>query len=142
MLKSVKTALFLGAFALASVPSIALADTGTGAAEEAPIVQQDLFADMPASDSEAYSAWKQQIGGSYQGIINDLYANGRVYNDFLEYAVAGNGRFTIGTTGGNPSSSSDNYQRLIYGHPSPGTSYSTVVVDGGVYYYSPNQQAP
>jgi uncharacterized repeat protein (TIGR01451 family) len=40
------------------------------------------------------------------------------------------GRFTIGTTGGDPSTTSDDNKILLYGHPSPGTSFTTIRIDG------------
>lgn len=52
-------------------------------------------------------------------------------NDFLEIAINNNnGRFTIGTTGGNPDIDSDNNKKLLYGHPNPSTSYTTISIDG------------
>ena len=74
------------------------------------------------------------------------YSNGKVYNDYLEYAVANggsyNGRFTIGTTGGDPSISTDDNQMLLYNHPEPQTSFSTIRVDGNDYVYNPDIQSP
>lgn len=70
------------------------------------------------------------------------YANGKMYNDYIEYAVASSGRFTIGTTGGNPDLSTDNNQILLYGHPNPRTSYTTLKIDGNNYVYSASKQGP
>ena len=73
------------------------------------------------------------------------YANGKMYNEFIEYTVASgsnNGRFTIGTTGGNPDNPNDNNKIMLYGHPSPWSSYTTVKVDGGLYIYNPTTQYP
>ncbi len=74
------------------------------------------------------------------------YANGKMYNDFIEYAVASsgsnNGRFTVGTTGGNPDNPNDNYKIMLYGHSSPSTSYTTIRVDGSNYIYDPRTQYP
>lgn len=56
-------------------------------------------------------------------------------NEFLELAVSEkSGRFTIGTSGGNPDISTDNNKKMLYGHPissndSGGTSYTTIVID-------------
>ena len=57
-------------------------------------------------------------------------------NDYLELAVDSNtGRFTIGTSGGNPDMDSDNHKKMLFGHPSPGTSYTTIVIDDVPYIY-------
>ncbi|QTC40270.1 Ig-like domain-containing protein [Bacillus sp. V3] len=62
-------------------------------------------------------------------------ADQRVSNDFLDFVVADNGRFTIGTTGGNEQSLDDDNKLLLYGHPNPGTSYTTLNIDGQIYYF-------
>jgi hypothetical protein len=62
-----------------------------------------------------------------------------VTNDFIEYAVNRSGRFTIGTTGGDPDNPKDNNKKMLYGHQvsnSGGTSYTTVRVDGIDYIYT------
>lgn len=57
-------------------------------------------------------------------------------NEYLELAVdASTGRFSIGTSGGNPDIETDNNKKMLYGHPNPGTSYTTIVVDGEVNRY-------
>ncbi|KAF5437937.1 hypothetical protein C5S35_01515 [Candidatus Methanophagaceae archaeon] len=40
------------------------------------------------------------------------------------------GRFTIGTTGGDPTTPSDNNKILLYGHPYPWSSFTTIRIDG------------
>jgi len=59
-----------------------------------------------------------------------LNSNSLVSNDYLEIAVGSDGRFTLGTTGGNPDAPNDDYKKLLYGHPSPSTSFTTIKVDG------------
>lgn len=62
-----------------------------------------------------------------------------VTNNFIEYAVNRSGRFTIGTTGGDPDNPKDNNKKMLYGHPvssGGGTSYTTVRVDGTDYIYT------
>lgn len=60
-------------------------------------------------------------------------------NEFIEFAVdSSNGRFTIGTTGGNPDLSADDYKNLLYGHSNPGTSYTSIHVDGSTSVYGEN----
>ncbi|MGI1812073.1 Ig-like domain-containing protein [Priestia sp. TGN 0903] len=66
----------------------------------------------------------------------------KVSNDYIEVATSDDGRFTIGTTGGNPENLLDDYKKLLYGHPSPRTSYTTVRVDGADYYFAGNVQSP
>ena len=57
-------------------------------------------------------------------------------NEYVEIAVnTDNPLFTIGTTGGDPLLSTDDYKKLIYGHPFSETSYTTVVIDGLIYMY-------
>lgn len=56
-------------------------------------------------------------------------------NDFISLAVSPSGRFTLGTTGGNPDLETDDNKKMLYGHPEPGTSYTTVKIDGTNYYY-------
>lgn len=45
------------------------------------------------------------------------------------------GRFTAGTNEGDPDVSSYNYKILLYGHPVPGTSVTTIRVDGRDFYF-------
>ncbi|WP_341348973.1 hypothetical protein, partial [Thermobrachium celere] len=71
-----------------------------------------------------------------------VYASGAVSNSYLEFVVSPTGRFTIGTTGGNPSNSLDDYQNMLFGHPIPSTSFTTIKIDGIEYIYSPNYESP
>lgn len=60
----------------------------------------------------------------------------KLSNEYLELSVdASTGRFSIGTSGGNPDLETDNNQKLLYGHPNPNTSYTTIVIDGDVNIY-------
>lgn len=63
--------------------------------------------------------------------------NGHIMsNDYIEYAVnLDNGRFTVGTTGGNPDLVSDDNKLMLYGHSNPGTSYTSVYANGSSYIY-------
>lgn len=50
-----------------------------------------------------------------------------IRNDYLEFMVnSDDGRFTIGNVEGNPDYTSDNNKILLYGHPSPWSSFSTI----------------
>jgi uncharacterized repeat protein (TIGR01451 family) len=60
-----------------------------------------------------------------------------VENDFIKIIVGPEGfdhpRFSIETTGGDPSRSNDDNLPLIYGRPQPWTSYTSLAIDGDVY---------
>lgn len=59
-----------------------------------------------------------------------------IKNGFIEFSVEqSNGRYTIGSTGGNPNFTSDNYARLMYGHPSPWSSYTSINIDGNIHIF-------
>ena len=54
-------------------------------------------------------------------------------NEYLEAYVGNDGRFTMGTTGGNPNSTTDKNKKLLYGYPSPWSSFTTIKIDGYNY---------
>lgn len=56
-----------------------------------------------------------------------------ILNQHLRVNIAPDGRFVIGTTGGDPSTTADDNKRLLYGYPSRiGTSFTTLrVISGG-----------
>ena len=60
-----------------------------------------------------------------------------VENEFIKIITGPEGfdhpRFSIETTGGDPSSKKDNNLPLIYGRPKPWTSYTTIAVDNNTY---------
>lgn len=89
-------------------------------------------------NSEEYQKWKEQYA---EGIWKEgeagkpgLYVNQvkeRILsNDFLSVSTNSNALFTIGTTGGNPDIATDNNKKLLFGHPSPSTSYTTLRIGG------------
>lgn len=49
-----------------------------------------------------------------------------IENGYLEFMVNSDGRFTIGNQEGNPSYDSDDNQILLFGHPNPWSSYTTI----------------
>lgn len=51
-------------------------------------------------------------------------------SDAIEATVADNGMFTIGLRDGNPNLSTDDNRILLYGHPLPDTSFTSMRVDG------------
>ena len=63
------------------------------------------------------------------------YAKGTIGNAYIEAAVSGIGQFTIGNVEGDPAYDSDNNQKLLYGHPNPGTSETKIIVDGSEYWF-------
>ncbi len=55
-----------------------------------------------------------------------------ILNRYLRTNIASDGRFVIGTTGGDPNTSADNNKRLLYGYPwNIETSFSTLRVISG-----------
>ena len=60
-----------------------------------------------------------------------------VENEFIKIITGPEGfdhpRFSIETTGGDPSRNSDNGLPLIYGRPKPWTSYTSVAINSTVY---------
>lgn len=102
---------------------------------------------VPPQNASEYAIWKQNLASAFSiGSDSQLstlgYSNGLMYNSYIEYYVRSNGRFTIGTTGGDPDNPNDNYKKLTYGHPGSSTSYTTMKIDGSNYIYYPNTQAP
>lgn len=76
---------------------------------------------------------KESLAQEY--MLRNVIGN-RMGNDYLEMAVnQSDGHYTIGTTGGNPNNEQDNYSRMLYGHPSPGTSYTTFAIDEEFFKY-------
>ncbi|MFC0236467.1 hypothetical protein [Fictibacillus phosphorivorans] len=66
----------------------------------------------------------------------NVFANYSVSNNNIEYVLNEHGLYTIGTTGGQENYSADDYKRLIYGHPNPGTSYTTIKLDGAEHKFT------
>jgi hypothetical protein len=56
-------------------------------------------------------------------------------NSYIEIAVSQDGRFTIGTTGGDPTTPQDENKALLFGHPGPGTSFTTIRIDDSNFEY-------
>lgn len=65
-----------------------------------------------------------------------------ISNEYIGLSVEEvNGRFTIGTTGGDPENAADDDQVLLYGHPWPWTSFTTVRIDGEDFVYGDNRDS-
>ena len=60
-----------------------------------------------------------------------------VENEFIKIIVGPEGfdypRFSIETTGGDPSRDEDDNLPLIYGRPKPWTSYTSIAINNDVY---------
>ncbi|MCK8817703.1 NEW3 domain-containing protein [Natroniella sulfidigena] len=69
----------------------------------------------------------------------DEHGNLQLENDYIEIFVNQNqsnkGRFAIHVTGGDPMRDGDNNKPLVYGHPHPWTSYTTIRIDGENYIF-------
>ncbi len=69
----------------------------------------------------------------------DGEGNLRLENEYIAIFVnlgpENKGRFALDVTGGNPEHDGDNNKPLIYGHPRPWTSYTTVRIDGENYIF-------
>lgn len=92
----------------------------------------DYYISLDANSDE-YQEWKAAYSSEISANTISTFdlrgsANG-ISNEYIEITLNGN-KYTLGTTGGNPDSAADNNQRLLYGYPSGGTSYTTVQIDG------------
>ncbi|MGM0502486.1 MAG: NEW3 domain-containing protein, partial [Bacillota bacterium] len=69
----------------------------------------------------------------------DEEGNLEIKNDYISIFVNQNqlnrGRFAIDVTGGAPMREGDDGKPLIYGHPNPWTSYTTIKIDGENYVF-------
>lgn len=70
----------------------------------------------------------------------NVTVNNQLENEYISVATSDVGRFTIGTTGGDPDNTKDDNKKLLYGHPSPRTSYTTLKIDNNNYTFSSSQQ--
>ncbi len=103
------------------------------------------------NEYEEYLMWKQNLLNEeniQQVRINSFgYDNFTVHNQYIEFAVATNettnaGRYSLATTGGDPKNPNDNYKNLLFGHPNPMSSFTTIQLNGRNYVYKPNTQPP
>lgn len=85
-------------------------------------------------NGEEYQEWKSNLASSAVSVPQNrmlksiLKNNTLIANDYIEFNTASNGHYTIGTTGGNPNSSTDDNKKMLFGHPGGGTSKTTIVV--------------
>jgi hypothetical protein len=54
---------------------------------------------------------------------------------FINNSIEETGRFAVDTTGGDPARADDDSKPLIYGHPKPWTSFTTLRIDGVNYVF-------
>lgn len=92
------------------------------------------------SNCEEYKQWKSNLSNeatqdSSLRLRKASTANS-VSNEYLDlvYSV---GNYSLGTVEGDPAISTDNNQRLLYGYPGSGTSYTTIQIDKTNYKFSP-----
>lgn len=78
-----------------------------------------------------YTASKRQEGSKAYSLSDGSLLSG----EYIEFHVGSGGRFTMGTTLGNPERPDDDYQKLLYGHPGGTTSCTTIRVDGSDEYF-------
>ncbi len=94
--------------------------------------------------AEEYAEWKNQKGLSSQvslfssELSTQSFNSGYIRNDYIEAFVGNDGKYTMGTTGGNPDSNTDNNKLLLFGHPSPWSSETLIQIDGEDYFFSSN----
>lgn len=92
-------------------------------------------------NSDTYQEWKskfsveQEVSPKKQ--LRSTVSSNSIKNDYLEL-VYNTENYSLGTIGGDPSISTDNNKRLLYGYPNKGTSYTTIRIDGQNYKFSPS----
>lgn len=95
--------------------------------QEQVTTQEFTAADENTEPEESEDA--SEVGDSARAMIGNTY---------IEAAVSELGQFTIGNKEGDPAYDSDNNQKLLYGHPNPGTSETKIVIDGSEYWFEAN----
>lgn len=107
----------------------------------------------PAKDA-LYELYLQSRQGGGMGLLSEAPGNGgwvgacdpvynpwdyygvHIYNQYVDVAVEPyDGRFTVGTIAGDIDTGSDDNQRLLYGHPYPWSSFTTLRVNGQDWYF-------
>lgn len=83
------------------------------------------------------SAYATSSGEEAESKSNTWMENDNVMkNDYIGLFTSPEGRFSIGTTGGNPESENDDNGIMLYGYDSGSTSYTTFRIDGSNYIYT------
>lgn len=109
---------------------------------ETAVPQADLSGgEEYAPGSAEYAEWKQNYleSDSISNIAADRAAGasngGYIRNDIIEAYVDNKGLFTIGTVNGSDLPT-DNNKILLFGHPAPWSSFTTVRIDNADYKFS------
>lgn len=85
-------------------------------------------ADPADMSAEEYALWKQNLTASDS--VSLMSAEDRyIRNEYIEAYINEEGHYTIGTTGGNPESSTDDNKKLLYGHPDSSTTETLIRID-------------
>ena len=85
---------------------------------------------LTATIAAAYCPPENQKCQMAPGLVEDAY----IENDYLGIAVHDTtSRFTLNNTGGDPANTNDDNQILLFGHPYPWSSFTTVRIDGSDY---------
>lgn len=85
---------------------------------------------LTATIAAAYCPTENQKFQMALGLVEDAY----IENDYLGIAVHDTtSRFTLNNTGGDPANTNDDNQILLFGHPYPWSSFTTVRIDGSDY---------
>lgn len=109
-----------------------------------PVVQAIPNVTNDEVTSEEYARWKNEISEEYVNSSNRIATfatdSNSISNDYISAVVGEDGRFTIGTTGGNPSVESDDNKNLLFGHPSPWSSFTTIKIDDTDYVFEANYE--
>jgi hypothetical protein len=127
----------------AEPPGISAANPSTVTSNSYGVTNSDQTP-TPEVNTPEYEKWKQSYVNPNPQVHTFMamatVSGNRMSNEFIEYAVASNGRYTMGTTGGNPGNPNDNYKKMLYGHPSPSTSYTTIRLDNTNYLFNASSQ--
>lgn len=92
--------------------------------------------DVLSLSPEAYAEWKAGILAEDEPASLLSSNTGYIRNEFIEAYINESGHYTMGTTGGNPESSTDDNKLLLYGHPGSNTTETLILVDGAETYFS------
>ena len=90
--------------------------------------------DVQNMTAAEYKQWKETQRSSHHSIFAIL--DPLLSNDYVAVSVEEtDARFTIGCTGGDPDNPNDDDEILLYGHPNPWSSFTTIRVNGDNHIY-------
>ncbi len=58
-----------------------------------------------------------------------------ISNDYIQVVIGETGRFTLGNIGGDPDNPNDDDKILLFGHPGPWSSFTSIRIDGTDYIF-------